>query len=152
MDYGIQKSVELGVSSITPLYTEFGEGKIKQEDRLEKKRQHWQRIAISASEQCGRLDVPNVGLPAEFLDCLDVDSSQSPLLVMDGNGTASISEVSLGNSVQLMVGPEGGFSAREIEMASENDGQIIKLGPRVLRTETAPVAALAILQHRFGDL
>ena len=152
MDYGIQKSVELGVTEITPVYSEFGERKIKPIERLEKKIQHWQRIAENASEQCGRLDVPTINDPLEFYSCV-TQQALSSLVVMDSSGTQSLSDLELANDkVTIFTGPEGGFSPQEIERAKDSNGQVINLGPRVLRTETAPVAALAILQHRFGDM
>lgn len=151
MDFGIQKSVEMGVVSITPLFSEYGESKLKQWERLEKKTRHWQRIAESASEQSGRLDVPTINSPAEFLTCIAKDST-IPTLIMDGSGSGSLSDVELNDAVNVFIGPEGGFSSTELEKAAEIDCQVINLGPRTLRTETAPITALAILQHRFGDL
>jgi len=151
MDYGIQKSVELGVAEITPVYSEFGERKIKPTERLEKKIQHWQRIAESASEQCGRLDVPAVNDPVEFFSCV-TQQLLSPIVVMDGSGTQSLSNLELTDKVTIFIGPEGGFSSQELVRAKDSNCQIANLGPRILRTETAPVATLAILQHCFGDM
>lgn len=149
MDYGIQKSVELGVSEITPMYSEFGEVRFKQADRLTRKLSHWQRIATSAAEQSGRLDVPTVNEPLAFSDCIGLDQ---PLVLFDPSGDSSIESLSPSERLTIITGPEGGFSAAELEQTKTAQCLIVKLGPRVLRTETAPVAALAIVQHRFGDL
>ncbi len=151
MDYGIQKSVELGVTEITPMYSEFSERKIKPAARLKKKIQHWQRVAESASEQCGRLDVPTINDPVEFYSGIN-PQALALLVVMDGSGTLSLSDLEHAGKVTIFIGPEGGFSSRELASAKDSNCQIVKLGPRTLRTETAPVATLAILQHRFGDM
>ena len=151
MDFGIQKSVELGVSAITPLYSEHGEVKIKQPERLTRKLQHWQRIAVNAAEQCGRLDVPEIHEPIEVANAI-ADESKVTQVLFDASGDIGIEDIAVGDSLAILTGPEGGFAPRELEMARERDCQIVKLGPRILRTETAPLAALAILQNRFGDL
>lgn len=149
MDYAIQKAVELGVAGITPFQSEFGEVRFKQADRAEKKLQHWRRVAISASEQCGRLDVPQISAPVEFERCLD---SESTVLLFDPSGQKSLQDTVIGGPVTVISGPEGGFSPAELTRAVEANCVLMKLGPRILRTETAPVAILAVLQHRFGDL
>lgn len=150
MDFGIQKSVELGVNKIVPFYSEHGDIRIKAE-RLEKKRTHWQRVAISASEQSGRLDVPEVTSPVEINECLTMPTTSK--LVFDPSGDTSLQEIQVEEDLLLVViGPEGGFSESELNTARQQQCKVANLGPRVLRTETAPVAALAILQHKFGDI
>ncbi len=151
MDYAIQKAVELGAERITPFQSEFGEVRFKQSDRAQKKVQHWQRIAISASEQCGRLDVPEIDSPVDFARCMQMATDTTPLL-FDPAAEQSLHEVKIDGAVTVFTGPEGGFSPAELEMAKTSNCQLVKLGPRVLRTETAPVAVLSVLQHRFGDL
>ncbi len=150
MDFGIQKSVELGVSEIRPFYSEYGDIRIKPQDRVEKKTQHWQKIAVSATEQCGRLDVPVVAAPAEFSSCLEASPDSTALL--DPRGDGALSQLEVSDRIHLFIGPEGGFSDSEIEAARNRGCAVVKLGPRILRTETAPIAALAILQNRFGDM
>lgn len=149
MDFGIQKSVELGVNKILPFYSEHGDIRIKA-DRLEKKLSHWQRIALSASEQSGRIDVPEVMAPVELTDCVAMSNTNK--LVFDPSGESSLNGLQVEDDLLVVIGPEGGFSESELELARRNHCSITKLGPRVLRTETAPIAALAILQHRFGDI
>ena len=150
MDFGIQKSVELGVDHIQPFYSEYGDIRIKPQERVEKKIRHWQKIAVSAAEQCGRLDVPVVAPPVEIAACLE--AAGSPGVVLDPRGELEFSDLQLTDSVSLFIGPEGGFSEGEIKLARKLACDVVKLGPRILRTETAPVAALAILQNRFGDM
>lgn len=151
MDYAIQKSVELGVGSITPMYSEFGEVRFKQADRLQRKLQHWQRIAISAAEQCGRLDVPKIGEPKEFGHCLNRDADENTVL-FEPDANESLQDIAINTSVTVVVGPEGGFSTMELDAARQSTNcHLVKLGPRVLRTETAPVVALSVIQQLYGD-
>ena len=150
MDYAIQKAVELGVSAITPLYTERGDVRLKG-DREEKKLAHWQAVAASACEQSGRAVVPPVHPPQTLGEWLA--ERQEPLRLMlhlaTGNGFAQ-SECPA--SAALLIGPEGGLSEADIQAATASHFMPLTLGPRVLRTETAPVVALTLLQHHFGDM
>ncbi|MFK7865730.1 MAG: 16S rRNA (uracil(1498)-N(3))-methyltransferase [Pseudohongiellaceae bacterium] len=151
MDFAIQKSTELGVTSLTPLYTQFSEVKFKQTERMEKKMNHWQKIAISASEQSGRLTVPKINSPCSIEQWLE--NAQSSLkLILSPRGDKSFSDLSASKHCDLLIGPEGGFSDQEIAAARKTAFAEISLGDRIMRTETAPIAALAILQFRFGDL
>ena len=158
MDFGIQKSVELGVFEIRPFYSEHGDIRIKPQERVEKKIRHWQKIAISAAEQCGRLDIPAIAGPMEFLDVLDTfdtalnSATNSTTVLLDPRGDSDLSRLEADRSMQLFIGPEGGFSEGELKSARERSCIISTLGPRILRTETAPIAALAILQNRYGDM
>lgn len=150
MDYAIQKSVELGVASITPLYTEHGDVRLKGE-REAKKLVHWQAVAISACEQCGRAMVPVIHPPTALVDWLSGrDEPLRLVLHPDTGGTLEGRETA--TSAALLIGPEGGLSASEVDAALAAGFAPLSLGPRILRTETAPVVALALLQHRFGDL
>jgi len=149
MDFAVQKSTELGVNEITPIYTEYGEVRLKPE-RVEKKLQHWQKIAISACEQSGRVDVPVIHKPISLMELSLGESVNKWMLEPSGSDALPLCIVE--NNCVLLVGPEGGFSANEIDWAQSNDFQIVALGSRILRTETAPVAALAILQHKYGDM
>jgi 16S rRNA (uracil1498-N3)-methyltransferase len=150
MDFGIQKSVELGVFEIRPFYSEHGDIRIKPQERVEKKLRHWQKIAISAAEQCGRLDVPVIAAPVEFTASLEACTDSSVLL--DPRGDSDLSQLEGSGNIHLFIGPEGGFSEGELQSARKQGCVISTLGPRILRTETAPIAALAILQNRFGDM
>ena len=151
MDFAIQKSTELGVQRITPFYSEHGDVRLKPAERLQKKMSHWQRVAISAAEQSGRLDVPEIAEPLDLDACLQA-TADSPVLLFDPSGTATLQEAKIGAAVTVVVGPEGGFAAAELASARQRDCRLVALGPRILRTETAPLAALSILQYCFGDL
>jgi 16S rRNA (uracil1498-N3)-methyltransferase len=149
MDFAVQKSTELGVTEITPIYTEYGEVRLKA-GRIEKKLQHWQKIAISACEQSGRLDVPAIHKPLSVPELSLCEHAHKWML--EPSGSDALPQSIAEKNCVLLVGPEGGFSADEIDWARSNDFQIVALGSRILRTETAPVAALAILQHKYGDM
>ncbi|MEA1062306.1 16S rRNA (uracil(1498)-N(3))-methyltransferase [Erwinia sp. HR93] len=151
MEFTIQKSIELGVNIITPLFSERCGVKLDQE-RLEKKRQQWHKIAISACEQCGRNAVPEVR-SAMALDAWCAEQEAGLKLNLHPRASQSIN--TLPNSVsrvRLLIGPEGGLSAEEIAMTAQRGFTDILLGPRVLRTETTALTAITALQVRFGDL
>jgi len=151
MDYAVQKAVEMGVSQIVPLTTERCEVKLKG-DREEKRLRHWQQVAISAAEQCGRARVPDI-LPVMALSEWLAHSQNCDLrLVLHHRTEQSLASLAKPNSVALMIGPEGGLSAEEITQAEDSGFLPVALGPRVLRTETAPVAALALCQWLWGDI
>ncbi|MFK7975983.1 MAG: 16S rRNA (uracil(1498)-N(3))-methyltransferase [Halioglobus sp.] len=148
-DWVIQKATELGVYAIHPLFTENTGVKLAG-DRAEKKHRHWQQIAISACEQCGRNTLPSIELPKPIGTWLDA-SSAALKLVMHTSVKNSLSTYSVPDSIDLLVGPEGGFSENEISAAEAKGFNAIQFGPRILRTETAPIAALAVLQAQWGD-
>ena len=149
MDYAIQKATELGVTEITPLFTEFSEVKLSNE-RADKRAAHWQKVAISASEQCGRCSVPVINSPMPLAQWVEaVPAGQGFLL--DHTGSAGFSGEAP-DAVCLLVGPEGGTSDAEKALAVTAGFTTVRLGPRVLRTETAPVVALTALQLQWGDL
>jgi 16S rRNA (uracil1498-N3)-methyltransferase len=150
-DFAIQKATELGVSSITPLYTEFSEVKFTSSQRKDKKHLHWQKIAISAAEQSGRISVPTIQSPVQ-LDVWASEASDEALLILSPRAQSGFSAVKKSASCSLLIGPEGGFSSKEEQIAQQHGFQSVALGPRTLRTETAPLAALAILQFIMGDL
>jgi 16S rRNA (uracil1498-N3)-methyltransferase len=155
MDFTLQKSVELGVNKITPLFTERCGVKLSSE-RLAKKREQWQKIVISACEQSGRCIVPLVAEPLFLQDWI---SEQTTALKLNLHPKAEHSIMTLPMdtpaselSVRLLIGPEGGLTDEEISQANQENFQDILLGPRVLRTETAALTAITALQCRFGDL
>lgn len=151
MDFTIQKSVELGVSCITPLFSERCGVKLTGE-RLEKKREQWQKIVISACEQCGRNVVPEVKMPMMLDDWL-AEPTLELKLNLHPRAQYSINTLpEPSHGVRLLIGPEGGLSSEEIERALAEDFKEMLLGPRVLRTETAALTAITALQCRFGDL
>ncbi len=149
-DWVLQKTTELGVTEITPLYTERTEVKLKG-DREAKKMRHWQQVIISACEQCGRTRLPELHRPQSLTDWLTTDTDLKLLLHhRSDTHTARLQQATPG-SVAFLVGPEGGLSDEEIELAADRDFQALALGPRVFRTETAPVAALSVFQAWWGD-
>jgi 16S rRNA (uracil1498-N3)-methyltransferase len=151
MEWVMQKSVELGVASITPLITERCVVKLDK-DRMLRKVHQWQAIVIAACEQCGRNTIPlvNAPLPLERF----VQSTQAQLkLILHPQGTKNWRDYVEGQSeMALVVGPEGGFSDAEVTSAFNHDFLPLSLGPRVLRTETAAISALSVLQAVGGDL
>lgn len=148
MDYAIQKSTELGVSIIVPLFTENCEVRLSA-DRQEKRQEHWQQIAASASEQSGRVRVPEVMMPVPLTDWL-LSSPAELRLVFDHSQQSALGGPRPAGGVALLIGPEGGLAPAEIKQALDTGFVGIALGARVLRTETAPVAALSVLQYLWG--
>lgn len=152
MDYAIQKSTELGVSEITPLFTEFCQVQLA-ENRIEKRVAHWQAIAISAAEQSGRCAVPIIHTPILFSDWIQKNNSALKLICCPRQTENAFSKNSdAPKNISATIGAEGGFSDREINAALHNKFIPLSLGPRILRTETASVVALTLLQEWFGDL
>ena len=149
MDWAIQKAGELGVSQITPLTTEHCEVRL-QGERADKRQQHWQQIAVSACEQCGRSYVPQVHAPmalADWLSSLEADLK----LVLHHRTDQDLRSLPTPASLGLLIGPEGGLSSNEIGQAEAAGFHAARFGPRVLRTETAPVVALSLAQQLWGD-
>jgi 16S rRNA (uracil1498-N3)-methyltransferase len=149
-DWVVQKATELGVTQISPLFSERVEVKLKGE-RAEKKLQHGQQVAVSACEQCGRNRIPPV-LPAQRLADWMTQLDATCKLVLHHRSQQSLAELAPPDSVALLIGPEGGLSEQEIELAQQQGFQALTLGPRILRTETAPLASLAIVQQLWGDM
>jgi len=150
MDYAIQKAVELGVAAITPLYTDHGDVRLKGE-REAKKLAHWRGVAASACEQCGRATVPPVHTPATLAAWLGERDETLRLVLHPATPTAWQTRGGV-DTAALLIGPEGGLADAEVAAAGDAGFTPLTLGPRVLRTETAPVVALTLLQHYFGDL
>lgn len=150
MDFAIQKAVELGVTEITPLFTERCGVKLDGE-RLQKRNEQWQKIAISACEQSGRSIVPKVH-PAISLQQWLSQQTKELKLTLHPRATDTIKTLTASCHIRLVIGPEGGFT--DLEMAQTSDAGFtgIQLGPRVLRTETAALTAISALQLQFGDL
>lgn len=152
MDYTIQKSVELGVYAITPLFTEYCNVKLEGE-RLKKREEHWQNIAISAAEQSHRCVVPNI-LPAQKIEAWLTENFAGVKIVLDPRANQTLAKLAASqvSCVKLLIGPEGGLSDSEVEIAKERGFTGVKLGPRILRTETAALAAISVLQYMWGDI
>ncbi len=149
MDWVLQKACELGVTQISPLFTERTEVKLAG-PRLEKKQQHWQQILISACEQCQRNILPTLNSPQPLNQFLEQAPAGEKWVLhhRDSKGLDASQEVS---QACLLIGPEGGLSDTEIEQAKTAGFAPLTLGPRIMRTETAPLAALSLLQHLWGD-
>lgn len=148
MDYAIQKSTELGVSVVVPLFTEHCEVKL-QGERVDKRQAHWQQIAISACEQSGRVKVPVIQAPQLLANWLPTATTELKL-VLDHEERGALPITRPANGVTVLIGPEGGLSSDEIAQAKAAGFIGMALGNRVLRTETAPVAALSVLQYLWG--
>lgn len=151
MELVMQKAVELGVSSITPIITERCVVKLDKE-RMAKKLYQWQAIAIAACEQSGRNQVPIVHSAVHLEQYLQ-QISAALKLILHPMGNKSWRDYSLAHSeIALLIGPEGGLNDHEVQLAIDNDFQPLCLGPRILRTETAAITALSVLQALGGDL
>ncbi|WP_420428501.1 16S rRNA (uracil(1498)-N(3))-methyltransferase [Algiphilus sp.] len=150
MDWALQKATELGISAIQPVLTARCNVKLDAE-RWAKKQAHWQGVLIAACEQSGRLRIPELRPVAKLDDILDACTATLRLVLAPQSGRAPIEAVSTVDSVALLVGPEGGLNDEEIRRAEASGFQSWQIGPRTLRTETAPMVALALLQQRFGD-
>jgi 16S rRNA (uracil1498-N3)-methyltransferase len=152
MDFIVQKAVELGVTSITPLVTERCNVRLDSE-REEKRLQHWHAVVVSACEQSGRNRLPNLEKTAFLKDWLasakgDYRFILSPHVEKKLPATVIKEQA----TIVLLIGPEGGFSDEEVKLAVENGFMPLNLGKRILRTETASIAAITALQVRYGDL
>lgn len=149
MDWVLQKAAELGANRIVPIFAERTEVKLKGE-RLEKKMQHWQQILISACEQCTRNTLPELQ-PASSLSDYLKSSHAEQKFVLHHRTEKQLRDLAKPQSAALLIGPEGGLTEDEIQLAESQGFSPLALGPRVLRTETAPIAALSVLQFVWGD-
>jgi len=152
MDFTIQKAVELGVTKIQPINSQRSVVKLSAE-RAEKRIEHWQNVAISACEQSGRAYVPKVLPPLS----LETWLSQNPhtdttRILLNPVGARRLIEIAKpASSIELLIGAEGGLSNGEIDLATSQQFQSIVLGPRILRTETAALTAISVMQSLWGD-
>jgi 16S rRNA (uracil1498-N3)-methyltransferase len=153
MDFIIQKATELGVQRIVPLLCEFSVVRLDVAE-LQRRTDHWRGVAIAACEQCGRNRVPLVESGASFdAACQGEDAAGELRLMLLPQAHDSLAALTPGlRAATLLVGPEGGLSNREQLLAQRGGFRACRLGPRILRAETAPLAALAALQAMAGDL
>lgn len=149
MDFTIQKATELGITEITPLYSERCEARLKGE-RLEKKIEHWKKIAISACEQSGRNQIPTIHPAMTYNEWVQSVDSETKL-ILHTRDQKPLSDITPPASVALLVGPEGGMTDSEVVFCIQQGFMGLTLGPRILRTETAALAALSIFQYQWGD-
>ncbi len=152
MDVIVQKAVELGVSAITPLITARCNVRLSG-DRCDKRLQHWQAVAVSAAEQSGRQLVPQIHAPVTLSTWLNQPrAGLTYVLSPHVASKLAVQGVPQPTPLTVMIGPEGGFSDEEVALAVEHGALPLNLGPRVLRTETASIAALSVLQFCYGDM
>jgi len=157
MDWIIQKATELGTARIVPLFTKRSVVRLD-EKQADRKLQHWRAIAIAACEQCGRNRIPELALPVDFFDMLPAEASGATRLLLSPTGDLRIEDLGqdvrqgASKGITVLIGPEGGLEDAEQEAALAAGFKAVQLGPRILRTETAAIAALTIIQRYFGDL
>jgi len=149
MDLVIQKATELGVKEIAPVITE------RSQIRETRKLQRWQKIAEEASRQCGRSRIPLIHEPAVFETVLMTPGQHKGIICWEKDGapfSAAVDEFKGEKRIVLCLGPEGGFSEKEVKTAKDRGFTVASLGKRILRAETAAIASIAILQYELGDI
>jgi 16S rRNA (uracil1498-N3)-methyltransferase len=152
MDLVVQKATELGVVRLVPVLTERSVVRLD-EEQSDRKSSHWRAIAIAACEQCGRNRLPEVALPTQLREFLRQPAGDSVRLLLSPSATRRIEDVPRpARGVTVLIGPEGGLSDAEQANALTAGFTAVNLGPRILRTETAAIASLTLLQREFGDL
>ncbi|CAL4324621.1 Ribosomal RNA small subunit methyltransferase E [Buchnera aphidicola (Protaphis terricola)] len=151
MNFSIQKCVELGVNVITPLFSKYCNIN-KNKKHILKKVNYWKNIIISACQQCRRNIVPIINYPMEMNIWCQKKYENESKIVLNQKSKISISQLTYNNYIRLLIGCEGGFSLSEIQNMNKYKFISIKLGPRILRTETAAISAVTALQVKFGDL
>ncbi len=151
MDLVVQKATELGVQRIVPVLSERSVVRLD-EERAARRLAHWRAIAASACEQCGRNRLPEIQVPMPLTTWLESCQDTGARLVLHHEGATRLAQAAPdGGGVALLVGPEGGLTQAELEAAAAAAFARVQLGPRVLRTETAAIAALSIVQALWGD-
>ena len=157
MEYLIKKVTELGIGSIHPFYSERTVIKLKPE-QLKNKMDRWMEIMKSACKQCGRVTLPTLNTPLPFEELINTVPNKKTLKVLLWEDEDKVdlkrllTSMSFAPHVFAIVGPEGGFTSNEINRAREAGFQIISLGNRILRAETAAVSLISIIQYEWGDL
>jgi 16S rRNA (uracil1498-N3)-methyltransferase len=151
MDWILQKATELGVVAIVPVTSERSEVRLDGE-RADKRIAHWRSVVVSACEQSGRATVPAVAMPGSLAQAMADLPATARRLLLDPQATQGMRKLDLAaGGIVLAIGPEGGWSARDLASLRGNGFEGLRLGPRVLRTETAGIAAVAALQACHGD-
>ena len=150
MDWLLQKATELGVSRIMPAYTKRSVV-VLDDKRLQSRMLHWQGIITSACEQCGRNTLPELSSPVPLPEILTRQSEQN-CYYLDPDGTQRLGEIGELDSICFIIGPEGGFDTAEKELMSKRGITPLAMGPRILRTETAGITAIAAVAALWGDL
>lgn len=150
MDYAVQKAVELGVNKIIPVVTARCNVQLSG-GRSEKRLTHWRGVMVSACEQSGRGILPELSNIMSFEEAL-ADNNEQCCVVLDPEAEKGFTSLESPKNISLLIGPEGGLSEQEIKQTITENYQAIRFGPRILRTETATAAALAVMQTLWGDL
>lgn len=153
MDFVVQKATELGVKRITPVLTDYGVVKLD-DRRAARRREHWEGVAVSACEQSGRTRLPLIDTPLPLRRWFGAKPADTDVdLILAPGASTPLAELTPPRTkVCILVGPEGGFSHTEYDDAEIAGFEAVSLGPRILRTETAAAAALAVMQATWGDL
>jgi 16S rRNA (uracil1498-N3)-methyltransferase len=152
MDLVIQKTTELGITQIQPVFTRRSVVRLDP-DRARRRTRHWRGIAVAACEQCGRATLPRVAPPSSLDDALAAVTADMDRLLLDPGAPGALSVVSpAAGKVAVLIGPEGGLEPGERQAAIEAGFVPVSLGPRIMRTETAALAAVVLLQSVWGDL
>jgi 16S rRNA (uracil1498-N3)-methyltransferase len=153
MDVVMQKATELGVRRVTPVITEFSVVRLDS-GRAARRHEHWSKISQSACEQCGRNTLPRIDVAQEFDAWLAARSGDGTTrIVLDPRCNKAVSALPAPHTaIELLIGPEGGLSDAEYRRCNEAGFEAVALGPRILRTETAAIAAIAVIQALWGDL
>lgn len=158
-DDALDKCVQLGAASLTPLLTPRTVVLLHEVERVKSKAERWSRLVTASAKQCGRADLPPVKEPAQFRDAIRACKDQGVILMAYEGLKGETSKAALSaalkdaeSDVFLFIGPEGGFTADEVELAKTEGGVVFGLGPRVLRAEAAAVAALALVQYELGAI
>jgi 16S rRNA (uracil1498-N3)-methyltransferase len=146
-DLVVQKAVELGVVRLVPMQTIRGDVKVTDAAR---RLVRWRRIAMEATKQCGRARLMEVAEPIAFNDI--IKDAAAPVLLFSERDGSGFSSLQPGSELTALIGPKGGWDDKELGFARDNGANVITLGGRIMRAETASIALVALLQHRFGDL
>ena len=149
-DWAVQKVTEMGITEVTPLFSERVDVKLPA-NRVTKRIAHWQKIVIGACEQCGRAMVPTINEPRSLIDWTDFVTADLKLLMHHRQIRSQLTDTPP-QTLAFLVGPEGGLTDTEILHAHKANFQSFRLGPRIMRTETAPIAMLAVIGAHWGDL
>jgi 16S rRNA (uracil1498-N3)-methyltransferase len=150
MDFIVQKATELGVARIVPVLSQRSVVRLDK-SQAESKANHWRAVAVSACEQCGRNRLPGIISPQGYREFLRTAPGGMRVLLSPGGGVTLKDLARPDGAVTVLIGPEGGLTDEEEQAAVAAGFTAVRLGPRVLRTETAAIAALALLQREFGD-
>jgi len=151
MDLVVQKATELGVARLVPVITERSVVKLDAH-QADRKLLHWRAIVIAACEQCGRNRLPELAGPLGLREFLSGEGAGGTRLLLSPHAARGLGELTRAAAVTVLIGPEGGLSEAEQEAAAQAGFAPVRLGPRILRTETAALTALALLQRQWGDL